>query len=315
MNDKVIVMEIKDNYVLAMKEGGEIVRIKKKPNLSVGDKIYILPEDLYKEEKISGVVPFPLINNSSKRRKINQNTMRRVASMVAVFILCFSFLMLPQFTRTAYAMASFDGENSVQMELDRNNRILDIESVNQSVSKDELKKYKGKNINQLDGEFNKLLGNGTILIGYAPQKDNWNKEDFIKYVNGLFGDENIVFLIGNTDDIDASDKNDISIGRYIAGKMYLSDELEDALEELEYKELVKMLRDDPTWMDVPEFKEEIEDRTEDLFDKDLDDDKDDDDSLDDKDEKNDLDDNDDTDDDDLDDVNDTDSDDDDNDND
>ncbi len=276
MNDKVIVMEIKENYVLAMKEGGEIVRIKKKPNLSVGDKIYILPEDLYKEEKTSGVIPFPLVNNNSKKHKINQNTMRRVASMVAVFILCFSFLMLPQFTRTAYAMASFDGENSVQMELDRNNRILDIESVDESVSKDDLKKYKGKNINQLDSEFNKLLGNGTVLIGYAPEKDNWNKEDFIKYVNGLFGDENIVFLIGNTDDIDASDKNDITIGRYIAGKMYLSDELEDALEELEYKELVKMLRDDPTWMDVPEFKEVIEDRTEDLFDSDdFDDDEDD----------------------------------------
>lgn len=272
MSDKVIVLEIKDNYAIAIKEGGEIVRINKKPNLSVGDKVYILPEDLYKEEKVNGVAPMPFVSNKSKRVKINQNVLRRAASIVAVFILCFSFLMLPQFTKTAYAMASFDGENSVQMELDKNNRILTVESLNNTVSKDELKKYKGKNIKELDSEFNSLLGNGTILIGYAPEKDNWNEEEFVNNVNALFGSDNVVYLLGSTDDIDASDDNDITIGRYIAGKMYLNDELEDILEELEYKELVQMLKDDPTWMEVPEFKDEIEDRAEDLFDDDEDED-------------------------------------------
>lgn len=272
MSDKVIVLEIKDNYAIAIKEGGEIVRINKKPNLSVGDKVYILPEDLYKEEKVNGVAPMPFVSNKSKRVKINQNVLRRAASIVAVFILCFSFLMLPQFTKTAYAMASFDGENSVQMELDKNNRILTVESLNNTVSKDELKKYKGKNIKELDSEFNSLLGNGTILIGYAPEKDNWNEEEFVNNINALFGSDNVVYLLGSIDDIDASDDNDITIGRYIAGKMYLNDELEDILEELEYKELVQMLKDDPTWMEVPEFKDEIEDRAEDLFDDDEDED-------------------------------------------
>lgn len=294
MSDKVIVLEIKDNYAIAIKEGGEIVRINKKPNLSVGDKVYILPEDLYKEEKVNGVAPMPFVSNKSKRVKINQNVLRRAASIVAVFILCFSFLMLPQFTKTAYAMASFDGENSVQMELDKNNRILTVESLNNTVSKDELKKYKGKNIKELDSEFNSLLGNGTILIGYAPEKDNWNEEEFVNNVNALFGSDNVVYLLGSIDDIDASDDNDITIGRYIAGKMYLNDELEDILEELEYKELVQMLKDDPTWMEVPEFKDEIEDRAEDLFD---DDDEDEDDETD----LNDLDDDDDSDNDDNDD--------------
>lgn len=266
MSDKVIVLEIKDNYAIAIKEGGKIVRINKKPNLSVGDKVYILPEDLYKEEKVNGVAPMPFVSNKSKRVKINQNVLRRAASIVAVFILCFSFLMLQQFTKTAYAMASFDGENSVQMELDKNNRILTVESLNNTVSKDELKKYKGKNIKELDSEFNSLLGNGTILIGYAPEKDNWNEEEFVNNINELFGSDNVVYLLGSIDDIDASDDNDITIGRYIAGKMYLNDELEDILEELEYKELVQMLKDDLTWMEVPEFKDEIEDRAEDLFD-------------------------------------------------
>lgn len=286
MSDKVIVIEVKENYAIAMKEGGEIVRIKKKPNLSVGDKIYILTEDLYKEEKMNGAKPVLFAN---KRIKMNKNAFRRAASIVAVFILCFSFLMLPQFAKPAYAMASFDGEKSVQMELDKNNKILKVESLNNTVSKNELKKYKGKNINELDSEFNNLLGSGTILIGYAPEKDDWNKDEFVKNVNELFGTENVIYLLGNIDDIDASDDNDITIGRYIAGKMYLNDDLEDALEELEYKELIEMLKEDPTWMEVPEFKDEIEDRREDLFDEDDDDKDDDEDDSDDEDDYDDFD--------------------------
>ncbi len=278
MSDKVIVIEVKENYAIAMKEGGELVRIKKKGNVAVGDKIYILPDDLYKEEKVSGVTVAPIAN---KKVKMNKNIFRRVASIVAVFILCFSFLMLPQFAKPAYAMASFDGEKSVQMELDKNNKILKVESLNNTVPKNELKKYKGKNINELDSEFNNLLGSGTILIGYAPEKEDWDKDEFVKKVNELFGTENVIYLLGNIDDIDASDDNDITIGRYIAGKMYLNDDLEDALEELEYKELVEMLKEDPTWMEVPEFRDEIEDRREDLFDDDDDENEEDDDDDDD----------------------------------
>ncbi len=278
MSDKVIVIEVKENYAIAMKEGGELVRIKKKGNVAVGDKVYILPDDLYKEEKVSGVTVAPIAN---KKVKMNKNIFRRVASIVAVFILCFSFLMLPQFAKPAYAMASFDGEKSVQMELDKNNKILKVESLNNTVPKNELKKYKGKNINELDSEFNNLLGSGTILIGYAPEKEDWDKDEFVKKVNELFGTENVIYLLGNIDDIDASDDNDITIGRYIAGKMYLNDDLEDALEELEYKELVEMLKEDPTWMEVPEFRDEIEDRREDLFDDDDDENEEDDDDDDD----------------------------------
>lgn len=41
MIKKVIVLELKDDYALAMEEGGSIIRIKKKDGLSVGDKIWL----------------------------------------------------------------------------------------------------------------------------------------------------------------------------------------------------------------------------------------------------------------------------------
>lgn len=47
---KVLVMEIKENYCLVMTQDGEILRIKRKKDMKVGDQIFILQEDLYQGE-------------------------------------------------------------------------------------------------------------------------------------------------------------------------------------------------------------------------------------------------------------------------
>ena len=44
---KGIVMEIKDDYVIVMKEDGTLVRIQKKDNLKVGKSIFFFEEDIY----------------------------------------------------------------------------------------------------------------------------------------------------------------------------------------------------------------------------------------------------------------------------
>ncbi len=51
MYHKGIVMEIKDKYCLIMNEDGDIIRIHKKGNMHVGDQIYYLLEDVYKEQE------------------------------------------------------------------------------------------------------------------------------------------------------------------------------------------------------------------------------------------------------------------------
>ena len=44
---KAIVMEIKEKYVIVMKDGGEILRINKKSDLKIGETIFCLDEDIY----------------------------------------------------------------------------------------------------------------------------------------------------------------------------------------------------------------------------------------------------------------------------
>lgn len=49
MYHKVIILEIKGGYALAMTEDGEIIRIKKKAGMKVGAAVYVLEEDRYKK--------------------------------------------------------------------------------------------------------------------------------------------------------------------------------------------------------------------------------------------------------------------------
>ncbi len=48
--EKVIVVELKSEWDLAMRPGGEIIRIRKKQGLHTGDVIYILPEDIISQK-------------------------------------------------------------------------------------------------------------------------------------------------------------------------------------------------------------------------------------------------------------------------
>ena len=72
MYHKVMVMEVKEHYALAMGEDGQIVRIRYKAGMQIGDCIYILEEDLYQEEKTEypehpALVPFETKKEKAKK--------------------------------------------------------------------------------------------------------------------------------------------------------------------------------------------------------------------------------------------------------
>lgn len=50
MYHKVIVMEIKEKYALVMTKDGGVLRVMRKDGMKVGDRIYILEEDILKED-------------------------------------------------------------------------------------------------------------------------------------------------------------------------------------------------------------------------------------------------------------------------
>ena len=168
MYKKAIVIELKDCYALAMEEGGGIIRIKKKPGLSVGDSIYVLPEDLYQKETKASVVSFGAAGASQKRKNssnIHTGLWMKVASAAAVVLLCIG-IMAPQMRVKAYALTSFDGDISIQLELDDQYRIIRIFSPDKG-AEEKLKALRGKHIREAGEELKALCGDGQILAGYA----------------------------------------------------------------------------------------------------------------------------------------------------
>ena len=218
MYKKAIVMEIKAAYAIAMEEGGSIIRIKKKDGLSVGDSIYVLPEDLYQGQEACSdsslhrfqrtLVPFPGIKKSS---------LVKIASIAAMLILCIT-LAIPQLTVTTYAQASFDGAGSIQLSLDRNLQIIKAVSPDQSVSDSVLKALHGKHINEVGNTLRSACGFDDVLVGYALTSEKEDASSLDQELRALFPPHSVTFINGTSQDIENAEKESLSLGKYLTSQ-------------------------------------------------------------------------------------------------
>ena len=218
MYKKAIVMEIKAAYAIAMEEGGSIIRIKKKDGLSVGDSIYVLPEDLYQGQEACSdsslhrfprkLVPFPGIKKSS---------LVKIVSIAAMLILCIT-LVIPQLTVTTYAQASFDGAGSIQLSLNRNLQIIKAVSPDQSVSDSVLKALHGKHINEAGETLRSACGFDDVLVGYALTSEQEDASSLDQELRALFPSHSVTFINGTSQDIENAEKESLSLGKYLTGQ-------------------------------------------------------------------------------------------------
>ena len=263
---KVIVLELKDNYALAMEEGGNIIRIKQKDGLSVGDKIYVLPEDISQRAQENTIIPFSVNEprkSQSVKRTSNTKLWNRLIGVAAMFAIVIT-LLLPQMSLTACAEASFDGSAGIQIELDRYGRILNAVSPDNSVSDESLFVLKGKNIKDVEAEIYALCGSESILIGYANLNVDDKDDRLVRIIQSLFPGQPVVYLQGNPDDIHMAETKSISLGKYLM-EQKKADELEEILSALPKEKIEQLLQENPKWIDedlreiLEEHKEHLED--------------------------------------------------------
>ena len=303
MYEKVIVLEIKEKYALALKENGETIKIKIKKSMSAGDKIYIFPEDIYEEEKSNLII---FTNKNKEIHEVKKNMFRKLTVAAAAVLLCISMATVPMMKNPAYAMVSFDGEKSIQFKLDKNYNIVDVYSPDNSISKEQLKNLRKKNLSKIGNELKNNLGDGKILVGYSSDtEDKLLKEK----LENMFND-NLVFISGNDDDVENAKEENISLGKYLAGITMSDDEIKIALDEMTVRELAESISDKSQIGNNPDYEDILEDYIEeyinqnygvdidvdvddDLYDDDDDDEEDDDEDDEDDDEEDDEDDDDD----------------------
>lgn len=228
MLEKGIILEIKEKYAIALKPGGEMVRIKKKEGLQVGEQIFILPEDYYAESENPALIPFPQKKSSgnSGRRK---TLLRQLTGLAAAVVLAVTLTLYPG-VQTVYAVASFDGDQDLQLELDDKSRIVNGYSYGKLISEEEIHSLKGKKLSDVGDQLIELIGNGPVLIGYASYEESDDADTQTEQLlRDMFSNHTILYLSGNGEDIELAESAKTSLGLHLAGEV----ENEDAKEVLE----------------------------------------------------------------------------------
>lgn len=236
MYDKGIILEIKDKYCLAMTEQGAVIRIHKKQGMRVGDRIYILPEDLCREEKPSGAVPFPIA-------RVGRSFIKAAVCAAAAFLLVFASMFTGQ--GEAYAMVSAVGTGDVELELDKEYRIIRVKVYGASREKEEqLSGLVGKTLEEAQPLLRGMAGPEGVVVGYALKKRGGSsaEAEFARRLELVFSGETAVYLKGNADDVKRAEAKTVSLGFYMAQKAAENGNRE-SVNILEYHQKVQEKKD------------------------------------------------------------------------
>lgn len=200
MYHKVIILEIKGGYALAMTENGEIIRIKKKAGMKVGAAVYVLEEDRYK--------------------KVRALQWQKAAVIAAAVLLCITSLLLPQFSQQVYAMVELEGAKSVSVKIDKNYKIQDAYSYDDTMSLKALKDLEGQKLQDLKEIVEELRdADGRLTVVYAMYKEDEKvSKELEEALQKIFGNENVTYMKGKIEEIqepDKKQKTDIITGKEI----------------------------------------------------------------------------------------------------
>ena len=273
MYHKVIVMEIKETYALVMAEDGQILRIVYKDGMKVGDRIYILEEDIlkkdsFKEENHASIIPFVERKKTGNQHKTLWKKMVAVAAAFALFVTSFAVLSKPE---KAYAMVSVDGEKAVEVVLNQKNRVKEADSKNDSLTREEKKKIKGEKVETIKNYFSQdLSGKETIIVGYAFLKDESEEERAAlqRRLEKTFGTEHLLYLAGDKEDVENAKKAGKSLGIYLAEQILAGEDFNKVVNEVTEEEILELLEKNPSFIENPALKKSIQEKLSDYEDAD-----------------------------------------------
>ena len=228
-SNKVIIMEVKDDYAIVMTSDFEFIKIKKKKSMTEGQKIYIVDEDI--------------CQGGDKTSLSNKNKLLRILGLIAILlgILLLAFLFNP-FKKDTYATASFDGDASIELSLDENKKITEAISRDDSIPSGELENLKGKSFEYGLDEIDDYLENDNYILAscYVPNVVNDNYIDDIRSAIDKELSE-VIFINANKDDVKQAQKENRTLGQYKLQNVASLSELEKYINNVNYNKLDKFV--------------------------------------------------------------------------
>lgn len=263
---KGIVIEIQEDYIIVMKEGGEFERIINKHKVDIGQAIFFFEEDIVSIKSKAKVIKF-------------SQWIKPLAAIAALLIIMINPLInLINPTNNIYAVLTFDINPSIELELDKEGKIIRAIGKNDDGKSLDLNEVNGltieegiKRLETILTEDNYLLNNSSLLVGFSfIESENLKYEEKIqKTIKDIFKTIDIAYLKGTGKDYKVAESKGISLGRYEALQKLSEDELEESLEIMNTQELLELLRnkDKTLFFDkeaIEEIEDELEDRLEDI---------------------------------------------------
>lgn len=213
---KGLIIDISDDYAIVLTDKVEYYKVVKKENLSLGENIIFLEDDIY-IDKIKNI--------------------KKIVSYAAVLLLIIiSSVFIPnankkiEYINAPVAIISLDINPSVEYEIDKNNRLINYTEKNEDASLIVNKEMIGKEIKDIlyetienAKEFNYLKSNDDfVIIGVGLIDNSFDlslevfEKDLLEKLKGneYYNDINLYVIEANKDDIEASRENKISIGKY-----------------------------------------------------------------------------------------------------
>ena len=236
--NKGMIMEVKKSYAIAMTDTGIIEKIKFKPNMEVGQKIFYFEDDIITATS----------NNIYKR----SNFMKAFGSIAALFLLVFTFFSTFKYDQ-AYAVVSLDINPSIQIEADSKQRIIKVEGVNDDGKNIDFSDIKDiplnegiQRIKEKLVEKNYLDSNKEVLVGvYIKNGDNVSyEEDLQKAIRTTFDTEDITYVKADKEEVDEAKTENISLGRYKSKETATVDEAtKNKIGTAPVKEITALIKD------------------------------------------------------------------------
>lgn len=264
---KGIVMELNKDHAIVMINSGDMLKIKIKKGLLIGDAIIFTEEDIIKESK---VIEFK-----------NKKWIKPLALVASIFfIIIFNFSGKDKEPiSNPYALVTLDINPSIGLEVDANKIVVNAKGLNKDGKKMNMKDLNGKSLDEATKiirsyvQSNKDIKNkDSMIVGFA-FLENTNNKVFEKNIQNIirknFSGVEIVYMYGSSQDREKAIEKGISLGRYKADEIINEDLLEDTIENMSVDELINLLKNKSTPVYLnKEIKDELEDRYEDNKDND-----------------------------------------------
>lgn len=207
MPKKTVILEVKEDCAIVMDEFAQVIKIKKKKDMKVGDTIYCLSEDS--------------ISSPVRERALPKLPSGGIAAALFAFIIGMS-LFSSTFISTSYAAVSIGSEGGVHLELSEDGTIKKV--ISEEGDDAEYSYLMGKRLSEVHGQLLDIIDSSSerdVFLATAFKDNSRSNQMIEELISSIQKDKKkigIVYLNGSMKDYRRAVKGNVALSKYLIKK-------------------------------------------------------------------------------------------------